>query len=78
MGRSAGSDDLEQGRESYSSSAWATAYDSLSCADQLSPLAAEDLELLATAAYMLGREEDRKSTRLNSSHCLVSRMPSSA
>ena len=23
-------------------------------------------------------EEDRKSTRLNSSHCLVSRMPSSA
>jgi DNA-binding CsgD family transcriptional regulator len=58
MGRSAGSDDLEQGRDSYSSSAWATAYDSLSRADQLSPLAAEDLELLATAAYMLGREDE--------------------
>ncbi len=58
MGLSASSDELEQGRESYSSSAWATAYDSLSRADQLSPLAAEDLELLATAAYMLGREDE--------------------
>ena len=26
----------------------------------------------------MGAEVDRKSTRLNSSHCLVSRMPSSA
>ena len=29
-------------------------------------------------ALRLIDEEDRKSTRLNSSHCLVSRMPSSA
>jgi DNA-binding CsgD family transcriptional regulator len=50
------SDDLERGRESYSSSAWATAYESLSRADQLEPLAPADLELLATSAYMLGRE----------------------
>ena len=52
------SDDLERGRESYSSSAWATAYESLLRADQLVPLAAEDLELLATSAYMLGREDE--------------------
>ena len=58
MGLSAGSDELERGRESYSSSAWVTAYDSLSRADQLSPLGAKDLELLATAAYMLGRENE--------------------
>ena len=58
MGLSAGSDELERGRESYSSSAWVTAYDSLSRADQLSPLRAKDLELLATAAYMLGREDE--------------------
>ena len=51
-------DDLESGRESYSSSAWATAYESFSRADQLAPLAAEDLELLATSVYMLGREDE--------------------
>ena len=51
-------DDLERGRESYSSSAWATAYESFSRAEQLAPLAAEDLELLATSVYMLGREDE--------------------
>ena len=51
-------DDLESGRESYSSSAWATAYESFSRAEQLAPLAAEDLELLATSVYMLGREDE--------------------
>lgn len=52
------SDDLEQGRESYARSAWGTAYESLTRADELEPLAAEDLELLATSAYMLGREDE--------------------
>ena len=58
MGLSGASHDLEQGRESYSSSAWATAYETLSRADQQTPLAAGDLELLATSAYMLGREDE--------------------
>lgn len=49
---------LERGRESYSSSAWAAAYESLALADELAPLAAEDLERLATSAYMLGREDE--------------------
>jgi DNA-binding CsgD family transcriptional regulator len=49
---------LERGREAYSSSAWAAAYESLARADQLAPLAAADLERLATSAYMLGREEE--------------------
>ena len=53
-----GTTDLERGRESYASSAWATAYESLTRADELAPLTAEDLELLATAAYMLGREDE--------------------
>ena len=48
---------MEQGREAYATSAWATAHDSLARADELEPLAAEDLELLATSAYMLGRED---------------------
>jgi hypothetical protein len=33
-------------------------YESLSRADQAAPLGAEDLELLATSAYMLGRDDD--------------------
>jgi DNA-binding CsgD family transcriptional regulator/tetratricopeptide (TPR) repeat protein len=51
-------DDLVRGREAYSSSAWKDAYESLSRAEQAAPLAAEDLELLATSAYMLGREDE--------------------
>ena len=50
--------DLERGHAAYSSSAWQDAYASLSEADRAVPLAAEDLELLATSAYMLGREDD--------------------
>ena len=50
--------DLERGHAAYSSSAWQDAYASLSEADRAVPLGAEDLELLATSAYMLGREDD--------------------
>jgi DNA-binding CsgD family transcriptional regulator len=49
--------ELERGREAYAAEAWLDAYDSLSAADQSDPLGAVDLELLATAAYMLGRED---------------------
>jgi DNA-binding CsgD family transcriptional regulator len=58
VGLSGTSDELERGREAYSSSAWATAHESLSLVDQQTPLAAGDLELLATSAYMLGREDE--------------------
>jgi DNA-binding CsgD family transcriptional regulator len=51
-------DELERGREFYMKRAWMDAYESLSRADQASPLGAEDLELLATSAYMLGRDDD--------------------
>jgi hypothetical protein len=49
---------LMQGREAAERLAWADAYTALSLADQSSSLAAEDLELLATAACLLGRVED--------------------
>jgi DNA-binding CsgD family transcriptional regulator len=49
---------LERGRESYAHEAWTDAYESFSLADRLRQLAASDLELLATSAYMLGRQED--------------------
>jgi hypothetical protein len=49
---------LARGREAAERWTWADAYAALSLADQSSPLAARDLELLATAAYLLGRVED--------------------
>jgi DNA-binding CsgD family transcriptional regulator len=50
--------DLERGREAYAGRAWKDAHAHLSSADECAPLHAGDLELLATAAYMLGREDD--------------------
>lgn len=53
-----GNPDLELGRTYYSERAWLSAFESLTSADQTAPLSAEDLELLARSAYMLGRDED--------------------
>jgi DNA-binding CsgD family transcriptional regulator len=47
---------LERGRQAYVGRAWRDAYESLSLADQLAPLCAEDLDLLATSASMLGHD----------------------
>jgi hypothetical protein len=44
---------LEEGRQFYAMRAWRRAYESLSRADWAAPLAARDLELLATAAAMI-------------------------
>jgi DNA-binding CsgD family transcriptional regulator len=49
---------LESGREAYAKRAWLEAYESLSQADRSEPLGTEDIELLSTAAYMLGRDGD--------------------
>jgi DNA-binding CsgD family transcriptional regulator len=54
----AGNGELERGREAARRLAWAEAYTALSLADRSSSLAGEDLELLATAAYLVGRAED--------------------
>jgi hypothetical protein len=50
--------DLERGRASYVRESWQDAVESLSSADRLAPLAAEDLGLLANAAYLIGRDDD--------------------
>ena len=49
---------LQRGREAYASRAWGDAYALLRSADESEPLAPADLGLLATAAYMLGRDEE--------------------
>jgi ATP/maltotriose-dependent transcriptional regulator MalT len=49
---------LMRGHEAARRLAWSDAYTALSLADSSSPLAAQDLELLATAALLLGHVED--------------------
>jgi DNA-binding CsgD family transcriptional regulator/tetratricopeptide (TPR) repeat protein len=51
-------DALRRGRRAYAQRAWGDAFELLSLSDHAVPLSAEDLELLATAAYMLGRPDD--------------------
>jgi DNA-binding CsgD family transcriptional regulator len=55
-------DELERGRDAYSARAWIEARQSLSAADRSDPLGPDDLELLATSAYMLGREDEYLAT----------------
>jgi hypothetical protein len=52
-------DALDRGREAFGRWAWADAFEELSPADQEAPLAPEDLERLAAAAYLVGRDADR-------------------
>src|SRR5215207_6600417 len=54
----AGADALDQGRRSFARQAWGDAYAQLSAADRQAPLEPEDLERLATAAYLVGRDDD--------------------
>ena len=51
-------DELERGREAYAGRAWAEAHDLLSRAHDDEPLEAQDLELLSTTAFMLGRDDE--------------------
>lgn len=48
---------LERGRRACSEHAWSDAHEAFSAVDRVADLAGADLELLATAAYMLGDEE---------------------
>jgi len=50
-------DALEGGRRSFSRQAWADAYDQLAAADHGAPLEVVDLERLAMAASMVGRDD---------------------
>jgi DNA-binding CsgD family transcriptional regulator len=47
---------LERGRECYGRRAWGDAYQALRCADEAGALDADDLDRLATASYLVGRD----------------------
>jgi len=48
---------LHRGREAFGRQAWGEVYARLSDADAVAPLGADDLELLAIAAFLTGRDE---------------------
>jgi DNA-binding NarL/FixJ family response regulator len=57
MGPSSHAKALEGGRKAYAARAWEAAFEALSLVDQEAPLEAEDLERLAWAAGLTGRDE---------------------
>jgi DNA-binding CsgD family transcriptional regulator/tetratricopeptide (TPR) repeat protein len=50
-------DELERGRKAFAERAWLDAYDALSRADAAAPLGADDVELLATSAALVGERD---------------------
>jgi DNA-binding NarL/FixJ family response regulator len=66
-------DAVARGRESFGRRAWADAFAQLSAADRESPLEAEDLERLATAAYLIGRDDDGAVVGARAHHAYLRR-----
>ena len=66
-------DTLEQGREAFWRQAWADAYTQLSAADRDVSLDPEDLERLATAAHLLGKDAESSDIWARAHHELLSR-----
>jgi hypothetical protein len=50
--------EIDLGRAAYAAHRWTDAHAALTAADKVNPLAAGDLELLARASYMLGRDDE--------------------
>ena len=61
-------DTLDRGRESFERRAWADAFVQLSAADRETSLGPEDLEQLATAAYLVGRDADNEEVWARAHH----------
>jgi DNA-binding CsgD family transcriptional regulator/tetratricopeptide (TPR) repeat protein len=61
---------LDRARNCYEQHAWAEAFQAFALADQETPLAVEDLELLAMAAYLVGRDDEylRTLERAHNAH----------
>ena len=55
-------DKLDRARKSFGQRAWADAYQAFLFADREAPLEAEDLDLFAMAAYLVGRDDEYLGT----------------
>jgi DNA-binding CsgD family transcriptional regulator len=69
--------EVERGRDCYRQRAWSDAHRAFLRVEGLTPLAAPDLELLATTAYLLGRDDEYRKAlerahlvHLESGECL--------
>ncbi|MGH3127063.1 MAG: LuxR C-terminal-related transcriptional regulator [Gaiellaceae bacterium] len=58
----AASENVERGRDAYAKRSWREAHEALSAADRAVTLEPADLELLATSAFMLGRDHEYVDT----------------
>ncbi len=58
MPTAAGTGTLARARSSFDRQAWGAAYAQLVAADEMSPLPAEDVERLAVAAYLVGKDTE--------------------
>ncbi len=66
-------DALDRGRESFARHAWMDAHGLLSAEDRRSPLEPEDLERLATAAYLIGRDAEHLDLLARAHHAFLGR-----
>jgi ATP/maltotriose-dependent transcriptional regulator MalT len=64
---------LENGREAFARNAWAQSYRQLQSAEREAPLAPDDLERLAIAAYLTGRDDDCESAMARAHQAFLDR-----
>ena len=66
-------DALDRGRASFGRQAWGDAYAQLSAADREAALEPDDLERLAMAAHLVGRDSDSADAYARAHHGFLSR-----
>jgi len=66
-----GADQIQRARRSFDERCWREAFEALAGADRERPLGESDLELLATAAFMLGRDDDHARALERAHHLYV-------
>ena len=71
--RMAVADRAERGRDLFQRRLWGDAFDELSTAHRDGQLGVEDLELLAVAAYMVGKDDDCEDAWLGAHHAWLRR-----
>jgi DNA-binding CsgD family transcriptional regulator len=64
---------LDRGRAAFGRNAWAESYRLLQTADRDTPLEPDDLERLATAAHLLGRDEESETYRTRAHQSFLDR-----
>jgi DNA-binding CsgD family transcriptional regulator len=70
------SDDLRRAHQAHRQRAWSDAFELFSAADGVEALAPADLELLASAAYLIGRDDDALGAFERAHHAHLAAGPS--